>query len=529
MARQPCGGIQLIRYIHIFPGYSPDFCRDGEKSGTPSRKFQNSAYGATMSKDEFILPADAGITDTTPDTGASKGREQDFFMLSSVAKANVPALAQHVGERYKFIYTQANGWSRYQGDGKWKPESEHSVMRLVRDEVNVLAKEHGPAAELSMKPRLLKEILDYLKLDCEQDFLPAMHPDLIPMPNAQLLWDNSLQEFRVITPSPDYYVVHTLTVPYDPTAACPRFSKAVEMIMPNPMDRLVTQMYLGAALFPLNYTRKMLVFVGEGSSGKSLLVLLLSKILGRARVFDLKFENLSEKFALASLTRENSLLSGTEAIARTLCGRGGEWAKRLVGGDEFAAQQKYKNESLEYAGRYSVIIVSNNKLRFEFESNGQEWRDRLLPIFFRKSIPEAEQDKELPDKLYSEEGPGILNWLLEGARMVRRANWKITLSKVQEIDRDNLIAFSDPIKSFVAEFIMPNGYCFLSHDAYELYNRLSKEWHFPFIEEAKFFRGLAEQMSEQHGATVSHNLRGFNGKPARGYHGFDLKTFPDNE
>ena len=323
--------------------------------------------------------------------------------------------------------------------------------------------------------------------------------------------------------------MHTLTVTYAPEAKCPMFLKAIERILPCLDDRQVVQMYFGAALFILNYTRKILVFVGEGSSGKSLLVLLFSKILGRARVFDLKFENLSEKFALASLTRETSLLSGTEAIARTLCGRGGEWAKRLVGGDEFAAQQKYKNESLEYAGRYSVVIVSNNKLRFEFESNGQEWRDRLLPIFFRKSIPEAEQDKELLDKLYAEEGPGILNWLLEGARMVRRVNWKIALSKLQEIDRDNLIAFSDPVKSFVAEFVMPDGSYFLSRYAYELYNRLSKERHFPFIEEAKFFRGLARQMAEQHGATVSQNIRGFNGKPARGYHGFHLKNSPEKE
>ena len=433
-------------------------------------------------------------------------------------------------ETHHFIYTNADGWFAFL-DKRWKPMTPDDVLRLIRDEICLLDEERAwdfddtrdkEEDDVELTLSVFKEIRNLLRLDCVKDKIPHMNPDLIPLPNTQLLWVAGESDFREVAPCPENYVMNMLTVEYQPEAQCPKFQKALERIVPRSEDRQIIQMYFGAALFPQNFSRKILILIGEGSSGKSLLVLLLSKILGRARVFDLKFENLSEKFALADLTRETSLLSGSEAIARTLCGRGGEWAKRLVGGDEFAVQLKYKNKSLEYAGHYSVVIVSNNKLRFEFETQGQEWRDRILPIFFRKSIPEAEQDRDLLTKLYAEEGPGILNWMLDGARKVRRNNWRIELDEPQRIERDNLIAFSGSVKSFVAEFIQSAGDHFLTSDAYALYNRLVQSRNLPFLTIQKFGRDLAKEMGERFGATPTQNLRGNDGKAARGYYGFTL-------
>ncbi|MBR4124767.1 MAG: hypothetical protein IKR13_01060 [Victivallales bacterium] len=454
--------------------------------------------------------------------------QQFFGPKPEPVAVNIHAIADAFCAAHVICFVLTMGcWFFWEGV-RWLAKSEAAMLKMLLDELKPQAEKYGLAASLKLTAYTLQGILRLIKVKVTRETLPPMNPDLIPCQNAQLLWNNQVQDFQIVAPTPENYVTNTLAVSYDPKAKCPMFMKVIERILPCLDDRKVVQMYFGAALFLISYTRKMLVFVGEGSSGKSLLVLLLSKILGRARVFDLRFEQLKETFALAALTRDTSLLSASEAIAKTLCGRGGEWAKRLVGGDEFAAQQKFKNENLEYAGRYSVIIVSNNKLRLEFESNGQEWRDRILLIFFRTSIPEAEQDKELLDKLYAEEGPGILNWLLEGARMVRRANWQIELTPAQRLERDSLIAFSGPVKTFVAEFVVQEpGDCFLSEDAYALYNQLVPKCNLPFLTAQKFYRDLAKAMSERFGATVTQNLRGPGGKGARGYHGFTLK--PMNE
>ena len=457
--------------------------------------------------------------------------ENDFVLHSRPAgKPNIVAIARHIHKNHRLLFlANIKRWLVYDAP-QWKPVLKPTILKVIASELQCLAEENGNETLASLPVRALTEILARIALEVTVERLPDMPADLIPCANDMLLWDNASNTFQLVQPAPEFYVTNTLTVDYTPEAQYPKFLEVIERIVPDADDRRIIQMYFGAALFPQNFTRKILVLIGEGSSGKSLLVLLLSKMLGRNRVFDLKLEQLSEKFALSSLTRDTSLLSGTEAAARTLCGKGGEWAKRLVGGDEFATSLKFRNEVETYAGRYSVIIVSNNHLRFEFETKGQEWRDRILPIFFRKSIPEAEQDRDLLTKLYAEEGSGILNWMLEGARMVRQANWQIELTDAQKMERDSLIAFSGPVKAFVAEFVKEEqGDFFLSEDAYESYNRLVRTRHLPFQSEQKFFRDLSKEMSEQYGATVTQNLRGSGGKTARGYRGFSLKPLDANE
>ena len=462
--------------------------------------------------------------------GANTYYDSAFFdLVGKKLRPNTQRFAEHIQQTHKLKHCLDSGWYEYR-DSKWEPLSDVDMRLLVKNEIETKDETNGEdAPKVQIKFADLKEVVNMIGVEVTEEKFPPMDQDLIPTLNKQLKWDQQSNDFKEVTPSPDLNVRHTLPVAHAPDAKCPQFEKAIKRILPSEDDRKVVQMYLGAALFLLNFTRKILLFIGEGSAGKSLLALLFSRILGRERVFDLKFEDLSEKFAMAALTSEHSLLSASEAFVKTLCGRGGEWAKRLVGGDEFAVQQKFQNANLEFSGRYSVIIVSNNKIRFEFETKGQEWRDRLLPIFFRESIPEAEQDKDLLDKLYTKEGPGILNWLLEGARMVRQSNWQIELTKAQRIDRDNLIAFSDPVKSFVEKFVTAGFGHFLSHDAYKLYNRLANERHLPFLEEAKFYRKLHKCMADMHGATVSTNLPGHdrNHRFARGYNSFSLKDFKE--
>ena len=60
--------------------------------------------------------------------------------------------------------------------------------------------------------------------------------------------------------------------------------------------------------------------------------------------------------------------------------------------------------------------MSNHQLRFQYEGRGDEWRDRVIPIFFDRHIPDERRELGLVDRLIQEEGPGIFNWFLEGAR-----------------------------------------------------------------------------------------------------------------
>ena len=160
----------------------------------------------------------------------------------------------------------------------------------------------------------------------------------------------------------------------------------IREIIPDADDRRVVQDYLGASLFPANRTRKFLLFQGEGGCGKSLLVLLLSRLLGPTRVFDLNFKHISSTFGFSDLTTQ-TLLTASEAVSGGLCSSGGELVKKITGGDYFQTAQKFQNDRVKHFGTFSLVLVTNSKMRVKFEDKGQEWKDRMLPILFHHHIP----------------------------------------------------------------------------------------------------------------------------------------------
>lgn len=411
-------------------------------------------------------------------------------------------------------------------EGRWSIQSENEMLAILRDFYQELAKasDNGEAMQV-LTPTILNDILRFASIDVGCEKMPRMDADVIPCANNIVLkWNHEQKRFIITDMSQELHITHTLTVPYDPTAKCDLFNKKICEIITDVEDRRVIQEYLGAALFSENRTRMILLLQGEGSSGKSVLVKLISGVLGSARTFDLDFDLLGKEFSLAGIEQDTTLLTASETASRALCGKGGAWAKKLVGGDEFQASQKFMNERVNHVGFYSVTMTSNEHLKLDFSSNGQEWRDRLLPIIFKHSIPLEKQDRQLVERLLTTEGAGILNWLLAGAKRVRSNNWIITLSPEQIAERDKLIdAGNDSIELFVKNFVEPDSTeDFTSEDAYEQYCHVAQGRNLEYFPEALFFKRLAKVIYKIFGKSPSNTIAGRRGKQVRGYSGLRL-------
>ena len=141
------------------------------------------------------------------------------------------------------------------------------------------------------------------------------------------------------------------------------------------------------------------------------------------------------------------------------------------------------------------------------------------PDFFDRHIPDERRELGLVDRLIQEEGPGIFNWFLEGAKRVRRNNWRITLSAVQRARIDRLLALSNPMKVFVQNHIASSaGHYFTSADAWSHYVAVRQEAGLPVLESAAFYKQLAKAMGEVHQVASVNSLPG----KQRGYRGFKL-------
>ena len=430
-------------------------------------------------------------------------------------------------DNYGLIYVKANGWFKWSNDG-WEPARHKVLQGIIRDLLKDKVLEYAdstngiPAYEL-VNTAIINEIHRMLTIECDRgDTLPQLDPDVIPLQNRILRWNAEKKDFDSAPYTQDDLIFSRLNAEYAPEADQTFFLGKLTEILPDAEDRRVVQEYMGAALFAENRTRKFTLFQGEGGCGKSLLVKLLTGILTLDRTFDLDFKALRGNYAFSALTSQ-TLMTASEAVSEAFGNSAGiEFVKKAVGGDFFATSQKYRNAKFNHFGFYSLIIVSNNTMRFKYDSRGDEFKDRLIPIIFNTHIENP--DKTLADKLMQDHKSAILNWLLEGAKRVRANNWNIQLSPDQISRRDSIVEATRGVEIFAKNHIVEStGKFFATSEAYALFARLHKSAGYECLTGDAFSKRLNLAMTHEYGATPSNTIPlPHSDKKVRGYRGFKL-------
>jgi putative DNA primase/helicase len=93
-----------------------------------------------------------------------------------------------------------------------------------------------------------------------------------------------------------------------------------------------------------------------------------------------------------------------------------ERVKSITGGEPINARRLY-GHPFTFEPSHTIWVLTNHKPRVPDDSDAI-WR-RVLPIPFTITIPTAEWDRDIDVKL-AHERPGILRWIVDGARAYLR-------------------------------------------------------------------------------------------------------------
>jgi len=226
--------------------------------------------------------------------------------------------------------------------------------------------------------------------------------------------------------SPDMDVLYHLPYDYDPNATCPKWNKFLKEVLPQEELRFVLQEYLGLLFVDRDKIKleKMLIMLGGGANGKSVVFETLIRILGT--------ENVS-MYDMAQLTRGKS----SEANLADIDGKilnyasdldphdfSGGIMKRLISGESMQARKLYKDPMV--LKMIPLFIANANELP-ETTDRTKGFFRRVLIVPFNVTIEEEKQDKQLSTKL-RDEYPGILNWILEGTARILKSGINFTPS-----------------------------------------------------------------------------------------------------
>lgn len=259
---------------------------------------------------------------------------------------------------------------------------------------------------------------------------------------------------RLLPFSPDYYSRNQIPVHFDPEATCPTFENDLLARGLSPDDVKLMQRWGGLLLLQENIYQKMMILTGTAGAGKSTVISVFQKMVGQDNCAQLRTEQLLERFEMAAFIGKSTLI-GADVPGSFLMQRGAYKLKQLTGGDFFQAEIKTARDLVTLKGDYNIGITCNSRLRINMDSDAGAWDRRLLIIRYEAPPPEK-KISNFDDWLIQNEGPGILNWMIEGALEILHAE-KFEMTEAQKSTVTDLLEESDSIRSFLRRCVVPGN------------------------------------------------------------------------
>ncbi|MGQ4353059.1 DNA primase family protein [Streptomyces drozdowiczii] len=166
---------------------------------------------------------------------------------------------------------------------------------------------------------------------------------------------------------------------------------------------------VGAQVLPFLY--------GTGANGKSVLLEVITQILGDyANAAPPGF--LMEKGKFAEHSTELTELHGRRIVVCSELKQNDKFnesrVKLLTGGDRITAR-RMRQDFMTFAPTHKLWLLGNH--RPEVGTGGHAFWRRIRLIPFERTVPNERKVDNLGAELVRDEGPGILQWLIDGARL----------------------------------------------------------------------------------------------------------------
>lgn len=380
-------------------------------------------------------------------------------------------LQARYGADFKYIaMRERKGWLRWDGT-VWVTDTRGTVARLVEELAQheyakadtIMNSEGKPDEKAQEKWRAsVKGMLSNQKqlgtasvfgrragIAIEADELDT-HREMVTVGNGVLNLDT-------ITHGPhdrDLLATRKLGVDYDPAAKAPRWERFLEDLLPDPEVRAYLQRVLGYTLTGKADLKAIVILHGESNCGKGQLVNALTEIFGDMAASVTEQTLLVNKSTGAATPglqklRGARLVTGSETSQDARLDEA--LLKRLAGGGDRIDSRGLWQDEESWLPQFTMFIATNFPPKLNSD-DGAIWR-RVKPIHFTQVFGEDGRP-DIPDmgrKIVAAEGPGILNWILEGLKDYRAQG--LAQPEAVTAGVKSYQAESDPVARFLAESI----------------------------------------------------------------------------
>ncbi len=356
---------------------------------------------------------------------------------------NAQLLADRIRGRYRYIW-QEKEYYRWDTT-RWVPDNESRIMKeWLQIAKDMVAAGRDKWATKSRSQRSTNAAIAMAKsMDLTFSAMDwAPNRDLLNVRNGVL----NPKTLEFMEHDPKFLMVHQFGTSYIPGATCARFERFMADAVPNPVMRSYVQRALGYSMLGDADQRSIFLIYGPSGTGKSTLIDTIRSIFGdygatatsgvfRAR--DLPGGPSPDLHALIGCRFVTTSETAESAVFDE------DLLKRLSGRDQITSRPLY-GKPVEWTPECVLWIATNNPPKFNSDDNAIWRRAKLVPF-----TTVFQGEAEVPDyarRHLVPEGPGILNWLLEGLRQYQEGGLDtpdevIALATEQRNESDSVARF----------------------------------------------------------------------------------------
>jgi putative DNA primase/helicase len=312
-------------------------------------------------------------------------------------------------------------WWQWNHAGVWEPMP---VQRTVRKEL----------ADRVEKLPDGRELVTAASVNAIEDLmasLTAMHPDGFNQHDRELINCGSGMlrlnpEKRELLPhDPSYFSTVQIPWKYNPDSGCSTWNHWLEERIPDQDVRDLVQEIFGYCLTDRVNFHRFFFFYGDGGTGKSTTVNMLTRLIGEKNMVSVQMQELDNPFTRAQLVGKR--LYCVKELTRDSLKHIG-LVKAITSGDPINVERKHK-DGFSYRPTGRFIMESNIRANTPDSSDG--FMRRFCQVTFSKQIPRSQFDFSLEDKL-ALEMEGIFIWALQGLeRLLARGRFAETADSRQ--------------------------------------------------------------------------------------------------
>lgn len=365
--------------------------------------------------------------------------EKDWFYMddNNNYKLDYTRLRNHLVSEHHIINSEQNTY--IYDNGVYKEIEKYELTKLIEN--HMIESDNNKFKESKYVDEVYKQLLREFKKFNEFNKSNTQ----INMKNCILNVEYGSSKFTKEEHSPDQLSTIQLKHNYNPEATCETFNKFLDDILPKYQQKLLQEV-MGYSLIPNNRAKKFFMLYGKGDTGKSVVLNILTKVIGVENCSGEPLQDLTKK---SSVFDTYSLLNKLVNVCADLPSTPIEDTSiiKILTGDDY---MKYVKKGMDAIFGFNTarLYFSANQLPMTYDKSS-EFFNRFIIIPFKNVCPKDKQDNEILNKFNYE---AIFNWMFEGLLRLMSNNLNFsTTSENDEIIKD-YITQDSPVVDFVNEW-----------------------------------------------------------------------------